>query len=613
MALVVDDLGLSFGSVKAVRDSLRRFVDEQMQPGDLVAIVRTGGGMGALQQFTSDKRILYAAIEKIRFNLNGRVGVSSFEPIRPTMKQEINASMNAATGETRGNVNVDTGGTAGDVTGTDEDSVFDIGINEFREDAFTIGTLGAVNYVIRGMREMPGRKAVTLFSEGFSLMEQGSNFAGINSRIEGNLRRVTDLANRSSVVIYAIDPRGLVPIMFGAEDTRVGLRDDAFAQTQNLADRERDLFNSQQSLQYLSEETGGFAVINQNNLNRGVDKILNDQVGYYLLAYQPDDETFDPAKRRFNKLEIKLKRPDLKIRYRSGFFGVSDSDVRATPKTSEEQMLEAMLSPFASGQISLSSTSFFSTDGKKGLFMRSLIHFKGSDLKFVAEEDGWQKASFEVLAVTFGDNGQVIDTVNRVETIKAKDQGLQEIKEKGLVYSMLVPVKKPGAYQLRIAVRDTETRHIGSSSEFIEVPDLKKKRLVLSGIVMESSATREKQQKGEINAVQSDTQRDIAVRRFPAGATLMFGTSIYNAKNNPPRLTTQYRLFRDNRQIFTSPEAPLSFNGQADSQTIDVGGAFGTDKNFVPGNYILQVIVKDLSGRGKDHIATQWTDFEIVR
>src|SRR5687768_14881688 len=68
IAIVVDDLNLSFASVYYTRKALRRFVDEQMRPDDLVAIIRTGGSVGALQQFTSDKRLLYAAIEKIRWN-----------------------------------------------------------------------------------------------------------------------------------------------------------------------------------------------------------------------------------------------------------------------------------------------------------------------------------------------------------------------------------------------------------------------------------------------------------------------------------------------------------------------------------------------------------------
>ena len=78
IALVVDDLGLSFQSFYYVRRALKKFVDEQMQPTDLVAIIRTAGGIGALQQFTSDKRQLYAAIDHLKWGAIGRSGISPF-------------------------------------------------------------------------------------------------------------------------------------------------------------------------------------------------------------------------------------------------------------------------------------------------------------------------------------------------------------------------------------------------------------------------------------------------------------------------------------------------------------------------------------------------------
>src|SRR2546423_1334772 len=81
VALVVDDLGTSFESMYYVRRALKKFVDEQMQPGDLVAIMRTSAGMGALQQFTSDKNVLYHAIERVRWYPLGRSSVSAFAPM----------------------------------------------------------------------------------------------------------------------------------------------------------------------------------------------------------------------------------------------------------------------------------------------------------------------------------------------------------------------------------------------------------------------------------------------------------------------------------------------------------------------------------------------------
>src|SRR6266850_469194 len=81
IALVVDDLGLSFESTVHVRQALKKFVDEQLQPGDLAAIIRTSAGTGALQQFTADKRQLYAVIERVRWYPFGRGKISTFDPI----------------------------------------------------------------------------------------------------------------------------------------------------------------------------------------------------------------------------------------------------------------------------------------------------------------------------------------------------------------------------------------------------------------------------------------------------------------------------------------------------------------------------------------------------
>src|SRR5829696_5863949 len=81
IALVADDLGTSFQDIAGVRRALKKFVDEQMQPGDLVAVMQTGRGLGALQQFTTDKQLLHRAIERVRWTPQGRAGVSAFAPL----------------------------------------------------------------------------------------------------------------------------------------------------------------------------------------------------------------------------------------------------------------------------------------------------------------------------------------------------------------------------------------------------------------------------------------------------------------------------------------------------------------------------------------------------
>ena len=169
MALVIDDLKMSFESINHSRSALKKFVDEQMQPGDLVAIVRTSGGSAALQQFTADKRLLHAAIERVQFSL---MGTGQF------------------------------GGTSaiGD-PGADSGSLAQL-LNR----RFTIGTLGTIRQVTQGMRDMPGRKSVILLSEGFAMNAKNGKPAPVSF---SDVQQVAEGANDAAVVLYAIDVRGL--------------------------------------------------------------------------------------------------------------------------------------------------------------------------------------------------------------------------------------------------------------------------------------------------------------------------------------------------------------------------------------------------------------------
>src|SRR5687767_13518357 len=88
LAIVVDDLGLSAESMSDVRRQLRKFVAEQIQPYDLVAIIRTGSQIGALQQFTNDKRLLNRAVDQLRWNACSRTGASVLPPTQRIRSEE---------------------------------------------------------------------------------------------------------------------------------------------------------------------------------------------------------------------------------------------------------------------------------------------------------------------------------------------------------------------------------------------------------------------------------------------------------------------------------------------------------------------------------------------
>ena len=450
VALVVDDLGLSFESTAAVRDGLKSFVDQQMRPGDLVAIIRTGAGMGALQQFTADKRELYAAIERVRWNMMGRGGIGAFAPI----------GSEASAGK-------------GGPDGPDA-------ADELRTEIYSVGTLGALNFVIRGLRELPGRKSVILLSDGFRLYNRDQN----SQRVLDSLRSLTDLANRASVVVYTIDARGLQTLTLAAADNVSGQSSEQIEQA--LDARRQEMFDTQQGLQYLAQETGGFAIRNSNDLKGGIKRVLDDQRGYYLLGYVPEQATFrlEQGRRKFHKISVKVKLAGLRVRSRTGFYGIADEQARPARRTPAQQVIGALMSPFTSGDVHLKLTSLFSHDAKAGSIVRSLLHIDPHDLSFTVKPDGSHEAVIDLLAVTFTDNGRVVQQEGRTYTLNVPDRHFVEWAQRGVLYAINVPVKKAGAYQLRVAVRDSASERVGSANQFIEVPDIGKNRLTLSGLVI---------------------------------------------------------------------------------------------------------------------------------
>ncbi|MDX6445719.1 MAG: hypothetical protein QOH71_2793 [Blastocatellia bacterium] len=598
IAIVVDDLGLSFESTHFVRQALKKFVDEQMQTGDLVAIVRTGGGMGALQQFTSDKRQLYAAIERVKWNSVGRGGIGAFAPIEPPTSGAQGPAIDAANEE----------------------------LNQFREDMFSVGTLGAISYVVKGLRQLPGRKSILLLSDGFriyNLEDSSRNYLALEK-----LRRLIDEAGRASVVIYTMNATGLQTLGLTAADNP-GSADVG----EMLSKRRNAAFETQEGLDFLAQQTGGIAIKNNNDLSKGIRRVLEDQRGYYLIGYRPETATFDPrtGRRTFHKLTLKVTRPGkFNVRMRNGFYGVSDTDQHApVQRTLAQQLLNALTSPFGSTGVHLQLTSLFGNDPKAGSIMRSMLHIDGRDLTFTTEANGMHKSVFDVLAMTFGDNGVPVDQIGRTYNMELPEALYKHAQRDGLVYYLTVPIKKPGAYQLRISLRDTSSERIGSASQFVEVPDLKKNRLAISGIVLRGEQPGERTGAAAASqptdpAAQDQNARDQqnpeaspAVRHLKQGMLMDYLFIIYNPRldkaTNKSQLVSQIRLFRDGQPVFTGKENSLNFSGAIDPKRLVASGALQLGTDLAPGEYVLQIIIKDMLADEKHRTVTQWMDFEIVK
>ncbi len=190
-------------------------------------------------------------------------------------------------------------------------------------------------------------------------------------------------------------------------------------------------------------------------------------------------------------------------------------------------------------------------------------------------------------------------------------------------------MKKPGAYKLRMAVRDGASKKVGSANQFIEVPDVKKGRLALSGMIVRGasepsasspepvSVTEQASSTKEGRVDEVDPQAGPAVRKFQRGRVIEYGYMIYNAQTEKAtgrqQLETQLRLYRDGKQVFASAVKPLKTATEAETKRLIAGGSLRLGSDLTPGDYILQVVVTDKLAKDKKYVTTQWIDFEIVK
>ncbi|MEJ2109320.1 MAG: VWA domain-containing protein [Acidobacteriota bacterium] len=574
IALVVDDLGISFDGIVRTKEALRKWVDTRMQPGDLVAVILTGSGVGSLQQFTTDKRILHAAIDRITYNLSGRVGVSSFDPI----------------------------------------SDMDWGLTGYAADdhdmILTEGTVGAIQFVLSGLKDVPGRKSLILFSEDMRVFLGGE---GRDIFMRSPLQRLIDEANRSAVVIHAIDPRGVVYTGPTAEDNMSSLEQEDIAGI--YEDRTTELLSSQDGMVQLTELTGGLFEHSRNDIDTALTEVVNDGEVYYLIGYQPDADTaarMQQGYRRFHTIKVKVKRKGLQVRSRSGFFGTTDSVEE--PPTRRERIERALVSPFASGNLPVRLTALFSQTKDKKSCLNALLHFNTNQLVFT-DEEGWKKAVIDVVVTTFNAKGEQVNLSNRTWSIMAKGETFKEMQRYGVVFLMRFPVKQAGPYQMRAVVSDTASFELGSASQFIEIPDIGKGRLALSGIALAAEAKEveviKDQQEGMVAA--SDINGTVAVRVFEPGDTIQWAYQIINAKTSKEeksQLEARVRLFHGGENVYAADPEIVSVDVNEDSGRLIGKGAMQLRK-VKSGDYSLQVVILDRLAKTNQQVAAQSIDFSV--
>lgn len=607
----IDDYHLSAESLQRTRKSILYFIDKEMSINDQVMIASATGQIGFLQQFTDNKAVLRAALERLvhkPYTVRDveNMGMTEYQALRIEQgdSDALYYYVNRMEQETRFQV----GGAKG---GPSKEQIAKI-IKErakfmLKQSAsVTTSTLKSLEILMQAALPFTGRKILFFFSDGFYLNDR-------NSTARDRLENISDAALRAGAVIYSLDTRGLVLPEADASSGRV----DPIGQLARANSGE--LAASQDPLTALASNTGGRARLNTFTLIPAVQRALKDNSNYYLLAWRPEVEEQKGGK--FRKVEVGIKgRPELTVRLPRGYLE-PDVKAAATATTSRNEKTAATnssksealkpadadfreaLTSFAPKRTipTLLSTSYLDTPNN-GTVLTASVQVAQSALLYGA--DGKQPAAVDLAGVVLNDQGKPAASFKTRLNVNPRAADSSALDTASVIYNYKAPLK-PGLYQVRVAARDDRSGKVGSNMQWIEVPDLTQKRLTLSSLLVGGQLI------GSADKKETAAQIQFSVdRRFQRSSHLGFWIFIYNAQRDAqgaPDVTAQVQVFRDAQSIVTTPPRKLSTVGMTDLARIPYGGDFALS-GLPAGRYILQITITD---RIANISASQRTSFTV--
>lgn len=451
--LVLDDLHVASERTLRVRESARAFIERYTEGGDLVSVVVVSGRTHALG-FSRDRQRLLASVEQF-----------SGQKLRSATYDRY--------------VDQRLGGGAALRDGRDPND----GERAYRARA-SMATLADVTRVLASTGGR--RKALLYFSEGIDY-----NVADVMGRVQREASQVThtmadalSAATRANVTMYAIDPRGLAsgeedaverpiysekPVVDLSEPGRMGEEAQAI-----------------QSLRGLTEPTGGFAATDVNGIDAAFTRIVRENSSYYVLGFEPSDSDKGGA---FRAIDVRVKRKGVTLVTRKGYLvprrddAALEAHTDASPALLPElaQLLRSVL-PVPGLALRLQAIPF--RTGSSSTRVHVVVEVDGSHLTF--EPKGSQFTERVDLAVlTVDHTGRAANGTQAALHLSVKQDEAERIQMAGVRWLSSLDLE-PGHHQLRVAATATNGARRGLVIAEMDVPDLGRPDVALSGVALTS-------------------------------------------------------------------------------------------------------------------------------
>lgn len=597
----VDDFHMDLGSMVAAKKVMTAFIEQEMGQNDQAAITSSTGQIGFLQQLTNDRTVLKLALDRLRpkpYNLRDfdRPPMSEYEAV--LIERPDHDVLDFFVNETlRMNPILGRDAATHLVEGRAQTLLSQAGqLND--------NTLYGLQKLVQSAKNLPGRKVLFFLSGGFLIENRrGDSYA--------KLREIITAAARNGVVIYSMDTRGLVASLHDAST------DSAFDPSGVLTrSTHGELAATQDGMNALAVDTGGKAIFNTNDLKKGLAPALKETSTYYLLAWRPDAEA--QKQRRFRNLEVKLvDRPNLTVRVRKGFFdldpaapavGSKEKTEAAKPVSVPAKLRESLAAPYPERSLPILLSADYYDLADKGPMLATAILIPGEFLVFSEQPDGKIQAVTDVSGIFLDDKG--VPQQSFLERITTTTQSLEAVKTNNSEITFTYPAKlAPGLYQVRVAARDDKSGRTGSAHMWVEIPDLAKKKLTMSSLLLG-----ERTQAPPSNVAGQSGDNPLALsasHRFKRDSTLRFLLFAYNAVSSPadqkPDVAVQVQVIRDDQPVITTALRKVSTEGVMDLLRLPYAAEIPLSA-LKPGHYALQVSVID---RVSKQSTTRQTQFDV--
>ena len=551
IVLLFDLTNMEPDELNRASQSALHFIDKQMTPADLVAVVSFSSSMQVNQDFTSNHDLLSQAVRRMQ-GVEGQgmeAGTTGSAEGQPDQGQAY----------------------------TEDDTEYNIFNTDRR--------LQAIASLAKALQDIDQKKSVLYFSSGMDRDTGNEN--------QSQLRAAINVAVKANVSIYPVDSRGLQAIVPGGSAQSASLHGKAAYNGNAITSAYDSNFRTQETLVTLASDTGGKAFLDSNDFSKAFAKVQADMESYYVLGYRSTNPAMDG---HYRKITVKVNRPDVKLDYRRGYYG--PRDFRHFTRDDRDRQIEAELNsdlPNTDLPVYL-STQYFRTESDRFFVLLSAV-VPGSAIPSGASD----QASLDVLGLV-RDQQSKFPVGNIRQTIKLAIENGTVGRRKNAQYNtgFLLP---SGKYHLKFVVRENQNGKLGSFETDFAVPDLRKAPLKMSSVVLASQRVASTQKKSQ-NPLVSDGAELIPniAHVFAVDQPMMFYYEIYDpakaGKSDtkaPIHVLTNIQFFRGKVKVY---ETPLVETGEL-NRPERRAAAFSFEvpaAQLQPGWYTCQVNVIDDAG-----------------